>query len=289
VIPRPEDESLAVIIQTTNKALGLTLTVEGDPGPVILVDRLAQPDYSEAQRFETVLRKIYQFERIEDETIREARAIAAFPGYPHPLQALMLATREGMTFPITSSLQEPEQDRPIRRALLWDSESDLYSTFEVGAIEELFGAAGVECVRVNGRDRSIEEFLLAYSDPTYDVVWIAGHGEIDHWRDGSSELLIGAGSTVGIEPLLARTPKVAGRRLLVLNVCDGGVSAVNGGIHRLGLAPMLANAQQAAISHFWPVCTSCSRRIRRIRSCRVGTGSWPFPSIRTRSGRCLRR
>lgn len=86
-----------------------------------------------------------------------------------------------------------------------------------------------------------------------DLIWIAGHGEIDHWRHGSSRLVAGHECFVGIEDMIELTPTSAGRRLLVLNICDGGMSAVNGGISRLGLAPMLANAKQATISHHWPV------------------------------------
>ena len=165
----------------------------------------------------------------------------------------MLATR-GRVFPISASLQRPEEDRPLRRVLLWDTQGDLYSTFEVDAVEALFGAVGIECVRTGGRDRTVDEFLAAYSDATYDAIWIAGHGEIDHWQDGSSKLVIGDHDTVGTDELLTRTPLHARRRLLVLNVCDGGVSAVNGDMHRLGtLSRECNNARQAAISHFWPV------------------------------------
>ena len=44
-----------------------------------------------------------------------------------------------------------------------------------------------------------------------------------------------------------------GRRLLCLNICDGGVSDGLGGIQKLGLAPSLASPAQAAVSHLWPV------------------------------------
>lgn len=253
LIPRSEEGALSSLVQATNQALGLTLTIEGDADQPAIAGRLAQPDYGEGHRFEALLRETYQFDLIDNEIMRGARAMAAFPGYPHPIQALMLSMAAGIAFPITSSLQKPEPDRPIRKALLWDTEGDLYSTFEIDAVEELFGAAGIECVRIRGSNRTVEEFLAEYSNPAYDIIWIAGHGQIDYWHDGSSRLVLGNENTIGIEQLLALTPVVDGRRLLLLNICDGGASAVNGGIHRLGLAPMLAQAQQATISHFWPV------------------------------------
>jgi hypothetical protein len=100
------------LAQSTNKALGLNLTIEGDTTPPNRADRLAQPYYQEGAQFESPLRRIYRVESVADTTISGICGIIAFPAYPHPVQALMEATR-GVTFPIVSSLQEPGEDRPI--------------------------------------------------------------------------------------------------------------------------------------------------------------------------------
>ena len=67
------------------------------------------------------------------------------------------------------------------------------------------------------------------------------------------------------EPWSVRTAEVAGdiphssleaprgdRRLFVLNVCSGGVSATHGGPLGFGIAPFLAGASQTLVSHLWP-------------------------------------
>jgi hypothetical protein len=175
-----------------------------------------------------------------------------FPGQPHPLQALMLRER-GRSLPIAASLETPQPDRPIKRALLWESANDYYSAFELDAVEAVLGRAGIMVERRSGADATSDEFLAAYRQPVFDLVWVAGHGEIDHWQDGSARLITGPDCAIGIDALHAAGPVEGGRRLCFLNVCDGGVSAVNGGIHKLGMAPMLAQARQATISHLWPV------------------------------------
>jgi hypothetical protein len=165
----------------------------------------------------------------------------------------MASSRCGAILPISSSLQEPEADRQMRRALLWASDNDYYSEFEIDAVQAIFTRVGIECDRRSGIGSRPQDFASAYADPEYDLIWVAGHGEIDRWRDGSARLVAGDDCLIGIDALVARMPHAPGRRVLMLNICDGAVSAVNGGIHRLGLAPMLANARQATISHLWPV------------------------------------
>jgi hypothetical protein len=117
----------------------------------------------------------------------------------------------------------------------------------------VLAAAGVEIDRRTGNGAVPTDFLDAYANPDFDIVWVAGHGQIDHWRDGSTELIAGENCRVGIDELLAQDQRDGERRLAVFNICDGGASAVNGGIQKLGFAPMLASSRQATISHLWPV------------------------------------
>lgn len=250
----PVDDTLFfALMQTTNQALGLTITVQGEADVVPAPERPGQPDYQQGRRFETELRQMYCFDQVNDENIGEASAMAIFPGNPHPIQALLSAARNGTTLPITTSLQQPMEDRPLNRALLWDTQGDYYSTFEIDAVHALLTSVGIECERCNGGGCSVDQFLTTYENPNHDLVWIAGHGELNHWDDGSFQLNIGNDLFVGIDEMVARIPDEIRRRLLMLNICDGGGSATNGGIHRLGLAAMLAKQNQATISHHWPV------------------------------------
>lgn len=79
------------------------------------------------------------------------------------------------------------------------------------------------------------------------------HGVFDHWERGTSEFLINSHEFVSIDNLVGPNLGNDGRRLLSLNICDGGVSDGLGGIQKLGLAPSLASPSQATLSHLWPV------------------------------------
>ncbi len=253
LLPATGARQFADLIAVTNEALGLTITVQGEHAASPAPERGAEPAYALGTRFADALVNNYRFDALHTEMLVDRHAIISFPGYPHPLQALMAAVPDGTILPISSSLQQPEADRPMRRALLWAAENDYYSSFEIEAVQTILTRAGVNCDRRSGAGSRPEDFLATYADPEYDLIWVAGHGEIDRWRDGSARLVAGDDCLIGIDALVAHTPDAVGRRLLMLNICDGGVSAVNGGIHRLGLAPMLANARQATISHLWPV------------------------------------
>lgn len=164
-----------------------------------------------------------------------------------------MCTQRGASLPISASLQTQCAERAVRKALLWAAGNDYYSGFEIEAVAEVLMRAGVEVERRNGVGTTAIDFLDAYSNLAFDLVWVAGHGEIDHWHDGSSQLVVGDACSLGIDELKLATPEAGQCRLAVLNVCDGGVASVNGGIQKLGLAPMLARASQSTISHLWPV------------------------------------
>lgn len=251
-IKRDGAAQIVELTQVANHMLGLTLTIEGVDQPVAVPDRLAVPEHQAAAAFEDAMARAYAISEIRADVMDGRRALIAFPGQAHPLQAMLLAGR-GASLAISSSLENPRADRPLRRALLWAAGNDFYSGFETDAVAAVLVSAGIEVDRRTGEGATTADFLTAYSDPSYDIFWVAGHGEIDHWRDGSAKLIGGEQCLVGIDELHPATPREGDRRLAVLNICDGGVSAVNGGIQKLGLAPILASARQATVSHLWPV------------------------------------
>jgi hypothetical protein len=252
LLPAPDPHPLQHLTALANAALGLAISVQGEAGQLTAPERAGEPDYSLGSEFHAALTATYQIGGVDPQMFGERTALIAFPGQPHPLQALLQEAR-GETFPISSSLEQPAADRQVHRALIWSADNDLFAGIEPDALEQIFSAAGVECERRSGKDASPADFIAAYADPDFDVVWVAGHGDIDHWRHGSARIMAGADCFVGIDELITATPAGGNRRLLMLNICDGGVAAVNGGIHRLGLAPMLAGRTQATISHLWPV------------------------------------
>jgi hypothetical protein len=116
-------------------------------------------------------------------------------------------------------------------------------------------AADILCDRMFGQGCTKADFLDIYQSNDYDLLWVAGHGQCDRWSPTTQTILIGAGEEVGIDQLLALQghADAKGRRFFMLNICDGGSAAVFGGMHKLGLAPMLASRAQAVVGHLWPV------------------------------------
>ena len=238
--------------EETNKALGITITLQGQTTINPVQTRPGTPEYEDGPQLEKTLRDHYRWARVAKTEFEWARAMAIRPGYPHPVQALMQA-ETGCCLPITSSLHEPLADRGIRKAVIWFSGEDNYSEMEADAVVAIFEAVGITCIRLCGYKQTKQDFLNLYADTSLDLLWVAGHGECDRWDPSSPAILVGGGAQVFMDDLLALPISAAGRRLLVLNICDSGTSSVFGGIHKLGLAPMLASAHQSVVGHSWPI------------------------------------
>ena len=86
-------------------------------------------------------------------------------------------------------------DRVIAKVLLWSAGNDYYSAFEIDAIESLVRAAGIEVIRRSGQGSTSADFIADYSDPSFDLVWVAGHGDIDHWHEPVPETSIHRGAS----------------------------------------------------------------------------------------------
>ena len=252
VLADHDPHQIGELTRLANAALGLAISVHGEVDQLLVPENAGRPDYALGNEFHAALTAAYRIDEVNEEIFANRAALIPFPGQPHPLQALLQEAR-GETLPMCSSLDVSCADRPPRRVLIWSADNDLFAGFEPDAIETIFSTAGIECVRRSGAGTQPADFVAAYADPSFDIVWVSGHGEIDHWRHGSARIMAGDDCFVGIDELVRATPRGDVRRLLMLNICDGGVAAVNGGIHRLGLAPMLAGRSQATISHLWPV------------------------------------
>ncbi|MOA13702.1 hypothetical protein D3C78_1337640 [compost metagenome] len=64
---------------------------------------------------------------------------------------------------------------------------------------------------------------------------------------------VGDNLSVSLEDLWEKAPAMDKRRLLFLNICDGARFEERGYLPKIGMAPGLASATQATISHLWPV------------------------------------
>ncbi|WP_431050045.1 CHAT domain-containing protein [Roseateles sp. L2-2] len=175
------------------------------------------------------------------------------PTEGHPIQATQLQAW-GRTWPIASSLARPRRDRQIRKALLWGGGDALSAGMELDMVEHALSKAGVRVVRPAPPTYTRELFLELYRDAAFDLVWVASHGEFDHWKPHEVQLELARHlPKVGLEELWGLAPETEERRLLFLNVCDGARFADPGLLPRVGLAPGLAAGCQATISHLWPV------------------------------------
>lgn len=246
-----ETEVVEAMNEITNNALGTTRTVQAGPELDQVPGRPGQPNRDSATAFEEALTDFYNVPVLV-EKLAGSPAFACFPHNLHPLQAL-LSREANECWPLSSSLRTPLPDRPIRRAAIWASCDDLYSEMEAASASEFLQRHGVEAHVYLGRERGRDEFFAMYRDPAYDFIHVIGHGVFDHWQLGSSKILVNQGEVVAVDDLVGLHPENEGRRLLCLNICDGGVSDGLGGIQKLGLAPSLASPAQAAVSHLWPV------------------------------------
>ncbi len=171
----------------------------------------------------------------------------------HPVQATQLSNW-GRTWPIASSLARPREDRTVRKALLWGGGGAVSAGMELDMVEHALSSAGIEVVRPNAQIYTEELFFRLYRDADFDLVWVASHGEFDHWKPHEVQLELASElPRVGLEKLWTLAPETEGRRLLVLNICDGARFADPGLLPRVGLAPGMAAGWQATISHLWPV------------------------------------
>ncbi|WP_319826086.1 CHAT domain-containing protein [Thalassovita sp.] len=246
-----ETKAVETMNDITNSALGTTRTVQAGPEIEEAPERPGQPNRDSATAFEEALTDFYNVPVLV-EKLAGSPAFACFPHNLHPLQAL-LSREANECWPLSSSLRTPLPDRRIRRAAIWASCDDLYSEMEAASASEFLQRHGVDAHVYLGRESGRDDFLAMYRDPAYDFIHVIGHGVFDHWQLGSSKILVNQGEVVTVDDLVDLHPEKEGRRLLCLNICDGGVSDGLGGIQKLGLAPSLASPAQAAVSHIWPV------------------------------------
>ena len=239
------------INETTNNALGTTRTVQAGSELGQAPRRPGQPNRDSAGAFEEALTDFYNVPVLV-EKLAGSPAFTCFPHNLHPLQAL-LSREANKCWPLSSSLRTPLPDRPIRRAAIWASCDDLYSEMEAKSASKFLQRHGVETNVYLGHTHGRDDFLEMYGNPAYDFIQVIGHGVFDHGELGSSKILLNHDEFIAVDDLVDVHQDNEGRRLLCLNICDGGVSDGLGGIQKMGLAPSLASPAQATVSHLWPV------------------------------------
>ena len=251
----PDDPQgrLVTLTDASNRFFGTFNSVAGNSTAApYQPDRPGVIDDTWGSAFEELLAQVY----VPGPVVLEGQAFSrqlVIPSKAHPVQAVQLRT-SGQSAPIAASFRRPHADRAVRRVALWSGADSLTEEIERSTVAAMFRASGAEVAVVVSHEASIEQFLDLYQSHNFDVVWLMSHGVFDHYAPKSATIMVDSNEAqIGISDLLARAPTSSERRLLVLNVCDGGRFEEVGVLPRVGLATAVASPAQATISHLWPI------------------------------------
>jgi hypothetical protein len=192
----------------------------------------------------------YELDRAGGE-IAKTQGLALFQAHTvHAPLVPLVRCRHGVAWPTVTSFEEPAADRPIRKALVW-SYGTFFGGHEARAVAAILGAAGVECVLLPNKELTPDEFLRFYADDSFDLIWVSAHGMFDPREPHRAHIEISSEKSrpIHLTDLIRHPVQGSGRRLLFLNICLGASVVVTEAPPKLGLAAMLASAEQAVISH----------------------------------------
>jgi hypothetical protein len=245
-------------VRALSAFLNLGITIRGedtDPGGRLADGEPGVPSEAAAAEFHDTAQAVLDLEPLRhvlDSAAPNAPgALVLLQDIGSPAQPLLL--REfGRTFPWSVSLRQPLPDRTVRRAAVLLTGTDL-GRLEVEAVAAVLRCATVDVEVASDGSLSAGEFLSRYTDPSYDLLWVVGHGIYDHDDPDKSHLPMPDGSQVTVADLERDVPNSSRRRLLVLNLCDAAAALVAGGLPEFGLAVRAAGPRQACIGHRWPV------------------------------------
>jgi hypothetical protein len=276
-LQRDTQTLLEAVVRATNAFLGTAKSVAfADNSALEVPDRPGVPVIDPALQLENILREAYcpaGFEVSGKPTSQLTLGTEA-----HPIQATQLRAW-GHTWPIAASLGRSRPDRRPKKVAVWSGGQLITEGMELDMVRFAFERSGAVVHHYAPETCTTEQFLDVYQDPEYDVFWVISHGEFDHWSPHEVKLHIARdGSTAALEELWERTPLGSNRRLLVLNVCDGGRFEEVGFVPRIGLAPGLAGPAQASISHLWPVMPFPSAAFGAYLAHFLATGAGYFDS-----------
>jgi hypothetical protein len=257
VVPQSADTGVRVV-DATNRFLGTKITIAENP----VLDEYVPPNPGFPMEvcgpaFEAAVKELYLGEGKARDWLRAAvgrgDGLLVVSGAQHPLQPLFLA-EAGIGWPLVASFQRPHPDRRVRRVGVWRGGS-FYDEIEAQAIRLRLEQHGVDVDLIEIGGDAVESFRRSYCSHDYDVFWVIAHGHYDHWDPHRAyiQLSANAGDRIYLEELVTLPVPTGARRLLVLDICDGGTAATFAGAPRLGIGPVLAGPDQAAVSHLWPV------------------------------------
>lgn len=248
---------LEAVTVATNEGLGTAIMISEDPTIVPEpADRTPSQDLAVNERLEHALSAFYGIQEgiANYESIAQnVSGMLVYPGLQHCIQALLLKAG-GTPLPMVTSFEQPLPNRAIRKALLL-TVGTYSGPYAVQGVSDFLNSKGVVCdVRIITTFLSPEDFQNLYQNPTYDLLWIEAHGEFNPAEPHFSKIVLGweGTSAVSLDSLVRTSVSGEARRLLLLNICEGGTPFVFNAPAKMGIAPLLASREQAVISHLWP-------------------------------------
>lgn len=250
-ISRDSQALLEGLVHASNKFLGVAKSIAyADNSGLRIPERIGIPMYGDSTDYESAMKKGYCPSRylFNSEPLYQL----ILDNECNPVQAIQLK-EWGKTWPIASSFSIPKPDRKPKNVLIWCGGGSLTEELEAEAIKKIFERAEAIVEVVCFEESTQRDFTTVYGDDLYDVIWVASHGTYDHWSPKKVTMHVAEGRSVSLADLWNKAPIGEERRLLFLNICDGARFEERGYLPKIGLAPGLACADQATISHLWPV------------------------------------
>ncbi len=240
------------LVSQSNFFLGTTVTMNDVPEFVLVEPKqMGIPDIDEGANFENSLHNHYSIELLAACDLSVLESLVILPGVQHPIQAL-LTKEAGVSLPIAVSFEKPLPQRAVKNILLWCFGTRTSDPERV-LVERIFHKAGIQVESVDILSVSKYDFMQKYSSAEYDVVWVATHGEYEHFAPHRSRIEILNGVHVEVGEIFDAEPKVSHQRLLFLNICDGATVASYNALYDIGIGASLCNKNQAVLSHIWPI------------------------------------
>ncbi|GEM_PF-1895529 len=248
------------ITEATNNFLNWTVTIPDDflyMAPVPSKHGVGVPNKLMGRDFENVLVDYFGLaeEKIK-ETVTNSSGYYFYSTYQLPLQALFVKTF-GYSPPLIQSFYKPLPARRIKHVLIWQGDCTT-SELECNAICRIFEHHDISYKRFNWYEAKKSDFITEYHSNNYDLVWISCHGEFDHFAPYNSRLVLNM-EVENIEPQIISLSEISqldesqnGRRLLVLNACDGASTSLHNSPSSIGYGAKLSHKFQSLISHQWP-------------------------------------
>ncbi|MCC8407674.1 CHAT domain-containing protein [Mucilaginibacter sp. UR6-1] len=249
------------IIKQLNHFMNMTIALIDELHPTRSPEDLQEVGTPEPQHGKELEQILVEHFNLTDpniqETIRSSPAYYLYSEFQLPLQALFLKyAKAGL--PIVQSFRKPYSTKSISKILMWQGDCNM-SEYECDGVQEIFEKAGAKVDRFNWYEDDQALFLKAYHEKDYNLVWISCHGQFDHFRPHLSYLLMnrakedGSPNKIPLADLNYISSSSDGRRLLVLNACDGATTTLINSPGSIGFGASLVTGGQSLISHQWPI------------------------------------